>query len=62
LTKAKKTAVNDLSKSQAQRLLEAARARKAGTSGQGFSQAMGKLTLRKNGRKTAKGGVGGGAE
>jgi hypothetical protein len=57
-----KAAVNDVSKSQAQRLLEAARARKAGGSGPDFSQALGKLTLRKNGRKTAKGGVGGGAE
>lgn len=62
MAKTKKTAVNDVSKSQAQRLLEAARARQAGGSGQNFSQAMGKLTLRKNGRKTAKGGVGGGAE
>jgi len=62
LAKAKKSAVNDVSRSQAQRLLESARARQAGGSGQNFSQAVGKLTLRKNGRKTAKGGVGGGAE
>jgi len=62
LAKTKNTAVNDVSKSQAQRLLDAARARQADGSGRNFSQAMGKLTLRKNGRKTAKGGVGGGAE
>lgn len=61
MTKAKKTAVNDVSKSQAQRLLEAAKAAKAG-SGQSFSRSMGKLTLMRNGRKTAKGGVGAGAE
>jgi hypothetical protein len=62
MTKEKKAAVNDVSKSQAQRLLEAARAKKANGSGGGFSQSMGKTTLRRNGRKTAKGGVGGGAE
>jgi hypothetical protein len=62
LAKSKKTDVNDASKSQAQRLLEATRARQADQSGRNFSQTMGKLTLRKNGRKTAKGGVGGGAE
>ncbi len=62
MAKAKIATVNDVSRSQGQRLLEAARARKAGGSGRSFSQAMGKATLRKNGRKTAKGGVGGGAE
>lgn len=62
MTKNKKAAVSNLSKSQAQRLLESARAAKANGAGQNFSQAMGKLTLRRNGRKTAKGGVGGGAE
>lgn len=61
MAKAKQTAVNDISRSQAQRLLEVARAAKSGGSGQNFSQ-MGKSTLRKNGRKTAKGGIGGGAE
>jgi hypothetical protein len=61
MAKAKKT-VNDVSRTQAQRLLEAARAAQAGGSGRNFSQAMGKMTLRRNGRKTAKGGVGGGAE
>jgi hypothetical protein len=59
---AKKAAVSDVSKSQAQRLLEVAKARQAGGSGQNFSQGMGKTTLRRDGRKTAKGGVGGGAE
>jgi hypothetical protein len=62
MAKAKNAAVNDVSKSQAQRLLEVARARQAGGSGQNFSQGMGKTTLRRDGRKTAKGGVGGGAE
>jgi hypothetical protein len=62
MAKAKKTAVNDVSHSQAQRLLEAARAKQANGSGGHFSQTMGKATLRRNGRKTAKGGVGGGAE
>jgi len=62
MAKAKKTAVNDVSRSQAQRLLEVARARKAGGPGQNFSQAMSKTTMQRNGRKTAKGGVGGGAE
>jgi len=62
MAKAKKSAANDVSRSQAQRFLEAARVAKAGGSGQNFSQAMGKMTLRRNGRKTAKGGVGGGAE
>lgn len=57
-----KSAVSDSSKSQAQRLLEIAKARRAGGSGQNFSQAKGRNTLRQNGRKTAKGGVGGGAE
>jgi hypothetical protein len=54
--------VNDVSKSQAQRLLEAAKAKHAGGSRPSFSHAMGETTLRRNGRKTAKGGVGGGAE
>ena len=62
MEKAKKASVNDVSKSQAQRLLESARAAKTSGSGGNFSQSMGKLTLRRNGRKTAKGGVGGGAE
>jgi hypothetical protein len=62
MAKAKKTAVNDVSKSQAQRLLEVARAKRAGGPGRDFSQAMSKTTMQKNGRKTAKGGVGGGAE
>jgi hypothetical protein len=62
MTKAKKAAVNDVSKAQAQRLLEAARAKKVSGSSGHFSQAMGKNNLRRNGRKTAKGGVGGGAE
>jgi hypothetical protein len=61
MAKAKKT-VNDVSRTQAQRLLETARAAQAGGSGRNFSQTMGKITLRRNGRKTAKGGVGGGAE
>jgi hypothetical protein len=62
MTKAKKAAVNNVSKSQAQRLLDSVRAAQANGSGQNFSQTMGKLTLRRNGRKTAKGGVGGGTE
>jgi hypothetical protein len=62
MTKAKNTAVSDVSKSQAQRLLEAARAKRVNGSSGHFSQAMGKTALRQNGRKTAKGGVGGGAE
>jgi hypothetical protein len=62
MAKDKKTAASDVSKSQAKRLLEVARAAQAGGSGRNFSQAMGKITLRRNGRKTAKGGVGGGAE
>jgi hypothetical protein len=62
MAKAKKAAVSDTSRSQGQRLLDAARAKQAGGSGQSLSQIMGKATLRRNGRKTAKGGVGGGAE
>jgi hypothetical protein len=62
MAKAKTATVNDVSKSQAQRLMEAAKAKRAGTAGKSFSQAMGEATLRRNGRKTAKGGVGGGAE
>ena len=62
MAKAKNTTVNDVSRSQAQRLLEIARARKAGGPGRDFSLAMSKSTMQKNGRKTAKGGVGGGAE
>lgn len=62
MTKEKKTTVSDTSRSQAQRLLEIARARQTGGSGQNFSQAKGRNALRQNGRKTAKGGVGGGAE
>lgn len=62
MTKAKKKAVNEVSQSQAQRFLEAARAARVDGSRGKFSQAMGKITLRRNGRKTAKGGVGGGAE
>ena len=60
--KEKKTTVSDVSKSQAQRLLEVAKAKRAGGSGRDFSQGMGKSTLRRDGRKTTKGGVGGGAE
>ena len=62
MTKDEKTAASDASRSQAQRLLEIARARQAGGSGRSFSQAKGRNTLRQNGRKKAKGGVGGGAE
>jgi hypothetical protein len=62
MAKEEKTAVSDVSKSQAQRLLEVARARKSGGSGQYFAQSMGQSSLRRDGRKTAKGGVGGGAE
>jgi hypothetical protein len=62
MAKAKNAAVNDVSKSQAQRLLEAAKAARLNGSRQNLSQSMGKLTLRRNGRKTAIGGVGGGAE
>lgn len=62
MAKARTATVNDVSKSQAKRLLEAARAKQTGESGRNFSQTMGKATLRRNGRKTAKGGVGGGAE
>ncbi len=62
MAKAKKAAVNEVSKSQAQRLLDVARAKQAGDSGRNFSQALGKATLRRNGRKTGQGGVGGGAE
>jgi hypothetical protein len=62
MAKAKKAAVNDASKSQAQRLLDSVRAAQVDGSAQNFSQTMGKLTLQRNGRKTAKGGVGGGAE
>jgi hypothetical protein len=62
MAKAKKATVNAVSTSQAQRLLEATRAKQADGSGRSFAQTMGKATLRRNGRKTAKGGVGGGAE
>ena len=62
MVKEETTTVSDVSKSQAQRLLEIARAKQAGGSGRNFSQGMGKTTLRRDGRKTAKGGVGGGAE
>jgi hypothetical protein len=62
MAKNEKTAVSDVSKSQAQRLLEVARAKQAGGSGQNFAQGMSKTALRRDGRKTAKGGVGGGAE
>jgi hypothetical protein len=61
MAKEKNTAVSDVSKTQAQRLLEAARAKRANGSAL-LSQVTGKITLRRNGRKTAKGGVGGGAE
>jgi hypothetical protein len=53
MTKDRKAAVNDVSKSQAQRFLEAARAKQVNGSGQNFSQAMGKNKLRRDGRKTA---------
>jgi hypothetical protein len=62
MAKEEKTAVSNVSRSQAQRLLEVAKARQAGGSGRDFSQAMGRNTLRQKGRKTAKGGVGSGAE
>ncbi len=62
MVKEEKTTVSDVSKSQAQRLLEVARAKQAAGSGRNFSQGMGKTTLRRDGRKTSKGGVGGGAE
>jgi hypothetical protein len=62
MKKSKKAAVSDVSKSQAQCLLEVAKARQTGGSGGNFSQTMGKTALRRDGRKTAKGGVGGGAE
>jgi hypothetical protein len=62
MDKAKKSAVSDVSRTQAQRLLEVARAAKANGSGGNFSHGMGKAALRRDGRKTAKGGVGGGAE
>jgi hypothetical protein len=62
MKKAKTATVNEVSKSQAQRLLEAVRAKQAAGAGRSFAQAMGKATLRMNGRKTAKGGVGGGAD
>jgi hypothetical protein len=62
MAKEKKAAVNDVSRSQAQRLLDSARAAKANSSGRNFSKTMGKLTLQRNGRKTSKGGIGGGAE
>jgi hypothetical protein len=60
--KEKKTTVSDVSKTQAQRLLEVARAKRAGGSGRNFTQGMGNTTLQRDGRKKAKGGVGGGAE
>jgi hypothetical protein len=62
MAKDEKSAVSDVSRSQAQRLLEVARAKQSGGPGRNFSQAMGRNTLRQKGRKTAKGGVGGGAE
>lgn len=62
MAKAKTATVNDVSKSQAQRLLEAARAKHASGSKRSFAQVMGEATQRRNGRKTAKGSVGGGAE
>lgn len=43
--------------SQAQRLLEAAKKAKAG--GQSFARSVGKATLARQGRKTAKGQIGG---
>jgi hypothetical protein len=46
-------------KSQAQRLLEAANKAKLDGGGSGFSRSMGKATLTKNARKTAKGQIGG---
>ena len=61
MAKEDSAAVNDVSRTQAQRLLELARAKQAGGS-KNFSQTMGRDTLRQKGRKTAKGGVGGGAE
>ena len=46
-------------KSQAQRLLEAARKARIDGGGSGFSRAMGKATIAQNARKTAKGQIGG---
>jgi hypothetical protein len=62
MAKAKTSAVNDVSRSQAQRLLAVARAKQVDGSDRNLSQTTGNITLRRNGRKTAKGGVGGGAE
>lgn len=45
--------------SQAQRFLEAVKKAQADQSGQKFSQAMGKMTMAQNARKTGKGQVGG---
>ena len=44
---------------QAERFLEAARKAQVDESGRTFARAMGKLQLRQNARKTAKGQVGG---
>jgi hypothetical protein len=60
MAKEEKKAVSDVSKTQAQRFLEIARAKRASGAGQALSQAMGKNTLKQNARKAAKGGVGGG--
>jgi hypothetical protein len=62
MAKEETTKVSAVSKSQGQRLLEIAKAKRAGGDGENFSQGRGKNTLRRDGRKTAKGGVGGGAE
>jgi hypothetical protein len=60
MAKEEKTAVSDVSKTQAQRFMEIAKAKRAGGSGQSISETLGKSTLRRNARKAAKGGVGGG--
>jgi hypothetical protein len=56
---ASKKSPPDKARSQAQRLLEAARKARAEQSGQGFSRAMGKVTMARQARKTAKGQIGG---
>lgn len=54
-----KAAESTPAKSQAQRFLEAVRKAQVDQSGRAFNRAMGKVTLTKNARKTAKGQVGG---
>lgn len=45
--------------SQAERLLEATRKARTNQGGQSFARAVGKATLTRQGRKTAKGQIGG---